>query len=71
VAIGFAIEAYEWGQVGEEPADVRETYEMVDVENINLIRENDTTDLQPVFGDLDTGTFTGSFTFTDDGEGDE
>lgn len=36
VAIGFAIEAYEWDQINEEPVDVPDGYEFAEVHDADL-----------------------------------
>lgn len=52
VAVGFAIEAYEWGEVGEEPVDVESGYGMTSIDGLNITDERDDV-YRAVFQDLD------------------
>ncbi|QLH80997.1 hypothetical protein [Halosimplex pelagicum] len=59
VAVGFAIEAYEWGQVGETPVDVDDGYDRVTVDGKPI----EDASLEAVNLTLDTHatTFSGSW----------
>lgn len=56
VAIGFAIEAYEWGQINETPEDVADAYEASDVAFLD--DDGSVLDVRS----LDATEFSGSFT---------
>lgn len=74
VAIGFAIEAYEWGEVGEEPVGVHDGYatvsvdgETFDIESVDL----EMSDGVPSWHRTGGETFTGSFTLDTGDEDDD
>lgn len=53
VAVGFAIEAYEWGEVGEEPVDVQSGYDTAEIDGLSITGGRDNA-YDVVFEDLDT-----------------
>lgn len=64
VAVGFAIEAYEWRETEQETVDVSESYKMfgADAELCYVDEDNNTIDVDS----LGTQHFTGSLTFNPD-----
>lgn len=69
VAIGFAIEALEWQNVGGETVDMSECYELTEIKSADLSLE-DELDEQRVFSEDADTEFSGSMTISTEDLGD-